>query len=120
MYKRQIRYSGQRSKAHYSHQQQYLGELNGYIEEMVSGQKVVKVFNHEEANLTKFRERNEALRKAGEGAQRYAATMVPAVVTISYINYAIVAVFGGLLALNGLADVGSLCLLYTSWSGRRW
>ena len=75
---------------------------------MVSGQKVVKVFNHEEANLTKFRERNEALRKAGEGAQRYAATMVPAVVTISYINYAIVAVFGGLLALNGLADVGSL------------
>ena len=49
-----IRYSGRRSKAHYSHQQQYLGELNGYIEEMVSGQKVVKVFNHEEANLTKF------------------------------------------------------------------
>ena len=103
-----IRYSGRRSKAHYSHQQQYLGELNGYIEEMVSGQKVVKVFNHEEANLKKFRERNEALRKAGEGAQSYAATMVPAVVTISYINYAIVAVFGGLLALNGLADVGSL------------
>ena len=103
-----IRYSGHRSKAHYSHQQQYLGELNGYIEEMVSGQKVVKVFNHEDANMEKFRERNEALRKAGEGAQSYAATMVPAVVTISYINYAIVAVFGGLLALNGLADVGSL------------
>ena len=103
-----IRYSGRRSKAHYSHQQQYLGELNGYIEEMVSGQKVVKVFNHEDANMEKFRERNEALRKAGEGAQSYAATMVPAVVTISYINYAIVAVFGGLLALNGLADVGSL------------
>ena len=103
-----IRYSGRRSKAHYSHQQQYLGELNGYIEEMVSGQKVVKVFNHEEENLEKFRARNEALRAAGEGAQSYAATMVPAVVTISYINYAIVAVFGGLLALRGLADVGSL------------
>ena len=103
-----IRYSGRRSKAHYSHQQQYLGELNGYIEEMVSGQKVVKVFNHEEENLKKFRARNEALRAAGEGAQSYAATMVPAVVTISYINYAIVAVFGGLLALRGLADVGSL------------
>ena len=103
-----IRYSGRRSKEHYSHQQAYLGELNGYIEEMVSGQKVVKVFNHEDENLKKFHERNEALRKAGEGAQSYAATMVPAVVTISYINYAIVAVFGGLLALNGLADVGSL------------
>ena len=103
-----IRYSGRRSKEHYSHQQAYLGELNGYIEEMVSGQKVVKVFNHEDENLKKFHERNEALRKAGEGAQSYAATMVPAVVTISYINYAIVAVFGGLLALRGLADVGSL------------
>ena len=103
-----IRYSGRHSKEHYSHQQAYLGELNGYIEEMVSGQKVVKVFNHEDENLKKFHERNEALRKAGEGAQSYAATMVPAVVTISYINYAIVAVFGGLLALNGLADVGSL------------
>ena len=101
-----IRYSGRRSKAHYSHQQQYLGELNGYIEEMVSGQKVVKVFNHEEENLKKFRARNEALRAAGEGAQSYAATMVPAVVTISYINYAIVAVFGGLLALQGLGGRG--------------
>ncbi len=103
-----IRYSGKRSKAYYSVQQESLGELNGYIEEMVAGQKVVKVFNHEDKSLEEFRVRNEALRKSGQGAQSYAATMVPAVVTISYINYAIVAVFGGLLALRGLADVGSL------------
>lgn len=103
-----IRYSGKRSKAFYSVQQESLGELNGYIEEMVAGQKVVKVFNHEDTSLEEFRVRNEALRKSGQGAQSYAATMVPAVVTISYINYAIVAVFGGLLALRGLADVGSL------------
>ena len=102
-----IRYSGKRSKAFYSVQQESLGELNGYIE-MVAGQKVVKVFNHEDTSLEEFRVRNEALRKSGQGAQSYAATMVPAVVTISYINYAIVAVFGGLLALRGLADVGSL------------
>ena len=51
---------------------------------------------------------NEELRKAGTGAQGYAATMVPMVVSISYINYAIVAVLGGLLALNGHTDLGSL------------
>ncbi len=85
-----------------------LGDLDGYIEEMVAGQKVVKVFNHEAANLKTFHEKNEALRKAGTGAQCYAATMMPAVVTISYINYAIVAVLGGIMALQGLTDVGSL------------
>ena len=55
-----------------------------------------------------FREKNEALRKAGTGAQSYAATMVPAVVSISYINYAVVAVLGGVMALNGQIDIGSL------------
>ena len=60
---------------------------------MVSGQKVVKVFNHEPANLRVFQAKNEALRQAGTGAQSYAATMVPAVVSISYINYAIYLVF---------------------------
>ena len=103
-----VRFSGKRSKAYYTVQQQSLGDLDGYIEEMVAGQKVVKVFNHEAANLKTFHEKNEALRKAGTGAQSYAATMVPAVVTISYINYAIVAVLGGIMALQGLTDVGSL------------
>ncbi|WP_295629335.1 ABC transporter ATP-binding protein [uncultured Intestinimonas sp.] len=103
-----IKYSGKRSKAYYSTQQACLGDLDGYIEEMVAGQKVVKVFNHEDANLDTFRAKNEALRKAGTGAQSYAATMIPAVVSISYVNYAIVAVLGGLMALSGMTDVGSL------------
>ena len=103
-----IKYSGKRSKAYYSTQQACLGDLDGYIEEMVAGQKVVKVFNHEDANLDTFRAKNEALRKAGTGAQSYAATMIPAVVSISYVNYAIVAVLGGLMALGGMTDVGSL------------
>ena len=103
-----IRFSGKHSKAYYTKQQASLGDLDGYIEEMMAGQKVVKVFNHEAETLRCFRERNESLRRAGTGAQGYAATMVPAVVSISYINYAIVAVLGGIMALNGTTDVGSL------------
>lgn len=103
-----IKFSGKRSKGYYTKQQNSLGELNGYIEELISGQKVVKVFHHEEESFTEFCKKNEELRKAGTGAQGYAATMVPVVVSISYINYAIVAVLGGLLALHGKADIGSL------------
>ena len=103
-----MKFSGSKSKVFYAKQQQSLGELDGYIEEMVSGQKVVKVFNHEQASLQEFLEKNEKLRKEGTGAQSYAATMVQVVVSISYINYAIVAVLGGILAMRGMADVGSL------------
>lgn len=103
-----MKFSGAKSKVFYAKQQQSLGELDGYIEEMVSGQKVVKVFHHEQASLQEFLEKNEKLRKEGTGAQSYAATMVPVVVSISYINYAIVAVLGGILAMRGMADVGSL------------
>ena len=103
-----IKFSGKRSKGYYTKQQNSLGELNGYIEELITGQKVVKVFHHEEESFTEFCKKNEELRKAGTGAQGYAATMVPVVVSISYVNYAIVAVLGGLLALHGKAEIGSL------------
>lgn len=103
-----IKFGGKRSKGYYTKQQNSLGELNGYIEELITGQKVVKVFHHEEESFTEFCKKNEELRKAGTGAQGYAATMVPVVVSISYVNYAIVAVLGGLLALHGKADIGSL------------
>ena len=103
-----IKFSGKSSKGYYTKQQNSLGELNGYIEELITRQKVVKVFHHEEESFTEFCKKNEELRKAGTGAQGYAATMVPVVVSISYVNYAIVAVLGGLLALHGKADIGSL------------
>ena len=103
-----IGYSTKKSRAFYQRQQGVLGELDGYIEEMLGGQKVVKVFNHEHANLFAFREKNERLRVAGTSAQSYAASMVPAVVSISYMNYAIVAVLGGWMAINGWTDVGVL------------
>ena len=103
-----VRYSGTRSKKFYARQQKALGALDGYIEEMVSGQKVVKVFNHEQANVAEFTDRNEGLRQAGTSAQTYAATMVPVTVCIGYVNYAIVAVVGAILAIHGLATVGAL------------
>ena len=103
-----IRFSGRKSKQYFSRQQVFLGEMDGYVQEMVSGQKVVKVFSHEEAAIEAFQDKNENLRYAGTGAQSYAATMIPAVVSISYINYAIVAVLGGIMAMKGMTDVGSL------------
>ena len=103
-----IRYSTRRSQAYFSQQQASLGELDAYIEEMVTGQKVVKVFNHEQANLDGFIRRNEKLREAGTGAQTYAGTMVPAVVSIGYLNYAVITVVGGVLVMLGHTDLGSL------------
>lgn len=103
-----IKYSGTRSKFYYLRQQEHLGELDGYIEEMVAGQKVVKVFNHEEENLKEFIRRNENLQKAGTSAQTFAGTMIPAVVSISYVIYAIISILGGLMVIRGLSDVGSL------------
>lgn len=103
-----IRLAAKKSKMYYTKQQKSLGELDGYIQEMVSGQKVVKTFNHEEKNLEGFRQRNAMLRDAGTGAQAYAATMIPSVVTISYLNYALVAFIGGLMVLRGWTDIGSL------------
>ena len=78
------------------------------MEEMIAGQKVVKVFNHQQADMAEFAARNEKLREAGTGAQSYAATMIPAVVSIGYINYAVIAVVGGLMVMQGWSDLGSL------------
>lgn len=103
-----IRYSMSRSKYYFAKQQTRLGELDGYIEEMVAGQKVIKVFNHENANLKAFKEKNEDLRSAGTSALSYSATMIPAVVSIAYINYAIIAIVGGLMVIRGSSDIGSL------------
>ena len=103
-----IQFSGKRSRYYFGHQQKYLGSLNGFIEEMIRGQKVVKVFNHEGENMEEFRRRNKRLQKAATSAMSYSSTMVPMVVSLSYINYAIVAVLGGIMAINGWTDVGSL------------
>ena len=103
-----VRYSARHSKKYYRKHQESLGILDGYIQEMVAGQKVIKVFNHEEENLKGFRERNEELQAMGTAAQSYASTMIPAVVSLSFLTYTIVSLVGGFMAMSGLTTIGAL------------
>lgn len=103
-----IRYNGKMSKKYFTAQQQNLGAINGYVEEMVAGQKVEKIFNHEALDYKKFCELNENLRVASTKANTYTAMTIPTIVSLSYINYAISACVGGLFALSGLIDIGTL------------
>ena len=109
-----VKVVGGRSRRYFAQQQASLGTVNGYIEEMIEGQKVIKVFNHEPAAKEGFRERNEAYRQAATRAQAYAGAMMPAMGNLSYINYAITCCVGGLLAIRS-GDLGGLAafLQYT-------
>ena len=103
-----IRFNGRRSKKYFVQQQKYLGSINGFVEEMVAGQKVEKVFNHEVQDYEKFCRRNEAFRAAATKALTYSGMTVPTLGSLSYINYALSACVGGLFALAGLTDLGTL------------
>lgn len=103
-----IKYSSARGKRYFNRQQKYLGEINGFIEEMVDGQKVEKVFHHEKADFEEFSRRNENLRKASTSAFRYSGMLVPTIVSLSYVNYAVSACVGGLFVIKGMMDLGSL------------
>lgn len=103
-----IRHNGKLSKKYFSEQQAHLGSINGFVEEMVAGQKVEKVFNHEPQDFEEFCRRNEALREASTKALIYSGMTVPTVVALSYVNYAVSACVGGLFALSGLTDLGTL------------
>ena len=105
---------GGRSRQYFAAQQKAVGEVNGYIEEMIEGQKVIKVFNHESAAKESFDQRNEAYRQAGTRAQIYAGIMMPVMGNLSYINYAVTCCVGGLLAIRS-GDLGGLAafLQYT-------
>ena len=109
-----VKVIGGRSRRYFAQQQSALGAVNGYIEEMIEGQKVIKVFNHEPAAKEGFRERNEAYRQAATRAQAYAGAMMPAMGNLSYINYAITCCVGGILAIRS-GDLGGLAafLQYT-------
>lgn len=96
------------SRRYFSDQQRFIGALNGFVEEAIAGLRVIKVFNHEKASLEEFEVYDRNLEQASEKALSYSQTMVPAVVSFSYINYAIVAVAGGYMVLSGMSDVGSL------------
>lgn len=103
-----IRYNSRRNRKYFIRQQQCLGSINGFVEEMVAGQKVEKVFNHEPQDFEEFCRRNEALRDAGTKALAYSGMTIPTIVSLSYFNYAVSACVGGLFALAGLTDLGTL------------
>ena len=99
---------GAKSKYYFGMQQKNIGKLNGYVEEMIEGQKVIKVFCHEEEAIEDFRKHNEELRKASTGAQTFGGYMMPMLGNLSHMNYAVTCCVGGLMTIVGAFDLGSL------------
>lgn len=99
---------GKQSARFFKKQQKELGEVNGYIEEIIEGQKIVKVFNHEDEVTAHFGEINENLRKASTSANTFASMLGPIMNNLSHINYAITAAAGGLLVVKGFMTVGDI------------
>ena len=93
------------SGKYYVRQQQDLGTVDGFIEEMMDGQKVVKVFCHEQAAMEDFHKVNEALRHSSDKANGYANLLMPVNANIGWISYALVAMIGAVLGINGMAGV---------------
>ena len=103
-----IKTIGKKSKYYFGVQQKNIGKINGFVEEMIEGQKVVKVFCHEDKAIEEFEKHNEELRLASTGAQTYAGFMMPLLGNLSHINYAITCCVGGLMTILGAFDLGSL------------
>ena len=97
-----------RSGRFFKARQDSVGKVNGYIEEMIEGQKVVKVFCHEQAVNSRFDELNETLRKNTAAASTLASIMGPIMNNLSHVTYAVIAASGGLLGVAGIIDIGTL------------
>ena len=96
------------SSKHFINQQKNISKVDGYIEEMMNGQKVVKVFCYEERSKQKFDELNEELFQSSKKANSYANTLMPCIMNIGNIGYVLVAVIGGILAVNQVLTIGSI------------
>ncbi|MBO4336970.1 MAG: ABC transporter ATP-binding protein [Lachnospiraceae bacterium] len=94
-----------RSGKNFAAQQASLGSLNGYIEEMISGQKVVKVFNHEKKAVEEFEKKNEELFTCAYNANKFVNIMAPVNAQLGNVSYVICAAAGGLMAINGYAGL---------------
>ena len=103
-----IKTIGGKSKKYFAGQQKSVGAVNGYIEEMIEGQKVVKVFNHEEEAKARFAELNDQLCKQVTGANTFASILMPIMSNLSHIHYAVTAATGAAMILGGHLDIGSL------------
>jgi ATP-binding cassette subfamily B protein len=110
-----IRKIGGKSAMYFKKQQKEIGKVNGYIEEMIEGQKVVKVFSYEEAVKNNFEQLNEELRKAATSAHTLASILMPIVGNLSYMHYALTAAVGAIMAIGGHMDIGTIAsfLQYT-------
>lgn len=109
------RFVGKRSAKNFRSQQLNLANMNGYIEEIMSGQKVVKVFNYEKRSIKDFKKNNEELRKASTNASTFGVMLMPIMGNLSYVLYALVSMLGSLLILKQQMSVGNLAsfLQYT-------
>lgn len=106
---------GGKSAKYFKKQQNALGAANGYIEELIEGQKVVKVFCHEKEAEAEFNVLNEDLRHVATKANTYASVIMPIMGNLSYVNYAITTTAGAFLVIGGMLKVGSVAafLQYT-------
>ena len=102
------RYLGGNSSRFFIKQQEDMSKVNGYIEEMIEGQKVVKVFCYENENMKKFDELNEDLCDSATSANIYANILMPCILNIGNLGYVLVAVIGGILSVNGILSIGSI------------
>nr|WP_235229427.1 ABC transporter ATP-binding protein [Oscillibacter valericigenes] len=106
-----VKVIGGRSRRYFAAQQKAVGAVNGYIEEMIEGQKVIKVFNHETAAKEGFNQLNEAYRQAGTRAQIFGGIMMPVMGNLSYVNYALTCCVGAIFAIQtgafGLGDLAA-------------
>lgn len=96
--------AGQSGK-YFVKQQKAIGEVNGYIEEMMEGQKVVKVFCHEEESVEKFNELNDKLFESADNANKFANILAPINAQLGNISYVLCALAGGIMAINGFAGL---------------
>ena len=103
-----IRFVTSRSQKHFTKQQKVLGELNGHIEEMITGHKEVKVFNREEKSMEKFADINNELFESGYRAQFISGIIMPMMNFINNFGYVLIAVAGGLMVAGGSISLGSI------------
>ena len=94
-----------KSGGYFMEQQKNLAEVNGYIEEMINGQKVVKVFCHEEKACEAFDEKNDRLRESGASANGLANMLMPLMGALGYVLYIIIAFVGGAMAIGGASNL---------------
>lgn len=96
--------AGQSGK-YFKAQQEAIGAVNGYVEEMMEGQKVVKVFCHEEESIDKFNELNDKLFESADNANKFANILAPVNAQLGNISYVLCAIVGGIMAVNGFAGL---------------